>query len=569
MSAKQNELEVAAELWFRDFGGRPDSGEDAGPAMRRAIEAAAAMKSAVRLILEPGRYDFYADTAEKAVYYITNTASEEENPYPLKTIAIFMKRLCDFTLDGNGALFMFHGKVTMFAVDQCEGIVIHNLKTDFARPTVVEMKIENLGQDFIDVIVHPDSRYSIRDGKLVWMGENWQFSDGLMQACDLSANTTWRIDNMLEQASYAEELSSRRLRFHYEQFPQVPLSKNWLLQARDGIRDQVGIFIHRSKNIQLTNVSLHFMHGLGIVGQYSENLSFRQLDLSPRMEACRSVAAFADFIHLSGCRGKVEIKNSRFVGSHDDAVNVHGTHLRIVAQPSPNQVVVRFMHAQTYGFEAFDEGDEIEFVRGRSLMPFASNKVTHTEMVSKRELLLTLAHPVPDGVEEGDVLENVTWTPEVEIRDNYFARIPTRGILVTTRRKVVIAGNVFERLQMSAVLVADDAAYWYESGRVENLMIRENQFIKCGGPDVPIIAIAPEIEEAEQCEPVHHNITILYNVFVLPTQDTLVLDAKSTRSLDFRRNTVRAGASLVQVEDAVRLVACSNISMEENRLETI
>ncbi|GGG68425.1 alpha-1,3-galactosidase-related protein [Paenibacillus radicis (ex Gao et al. 2016)] len=569
MSANQNEQAVEADLWFRDFGGRPDSGEDAGPAMRRAIEAAAAMKSAVRLILEPGRYDFYAETADKAIYYITNTASEEENPNPLKTIAIFMKELRNFTLDGNGALFMFHGKVTMFAMDHCEAIVIQNLRTDFARPTVVEMKIEDLGKDFIDVVVHPDSHYFFREGKLTWVGENWQFFEGLMQACDLSTNTTWRMDNVLEQASRIEELSPRRLRFHYEQFPKEPLSKKWRLQIRDGIRDQVGMFIHRSKDVQLMNVSLHFMHGLGIVGQYSENLSFSQLDLSPRMETCRSVAAFADFVHLSGCRGKIEIKNSRFVGSHDDVVNVHGTHLRIVAQPSPNQVVVRFMHAQTYGFEAFYAGDEIEFVRRRSLKPFASSKVIHAEMLNRRELLLTLEHPVPGGVEEGDVLENVTWTPEVEIRDNYFARIPTRGILVTTRRKVVIAGNVFDRLKMSAVLIADDAAYWYESGRVENLMIRENQFIECGGPGLPIIAIAPENEETEQSEPVHENVMILYNIFVLPTQETLVLEAKSTRSLAFKRNTVRAGASLVTIEDAIHLVACSDVSMEENRLENL
>ena len=53
-------------------------------------------------------------------------------------------------------------------------------------------------------------------------------------------------------------------------------------------------------------------------------------------------------------------------------------------------------------------------------------------------------------------VENVTWTPEVEIRNNYFSRIPTRGILVTTRRKVVIEDNVFYRIPMSGVLVSDD-----------------------------------------------------------------------------------------------------------------
>ena len=41
------------------------------------------------------------------------------------------------------------------------------------------------------------------------------------------------------------------------------------------------------------------------------------------------------------------------------------------------------------------------------------------------------------------VVENVTYTPEVIVRNNYFSRIPTRGLLVTTRRKVLIESNTF------------------------------------------------------------------------------------------------------------------------------
>lgn len=58
---------------------------------------------------------------------------------------------------------------------------------------------------------------------------------------------------------------------------------------------------------------------------------------------------------------KIRIINSRFEGAQDDPINVHGTHLKVIAYEPGNKIVVRFMHPQSYGFEAFFPGDEVEF----------------------------------------------------------------------------------------------------------------------------------------------------------------------------------------------------------------
>ena len=80
-------------------------------------------------------------------------------------------------------------------------------------------------------------------------------------------------------------------------------------------------------------------------------------------------------------------------------------------------------------------------------------------MKNEREILITLDRNIPQTIRDKKelVVENVTYTPEVLIRNNYFARIPTRGILVSTRRKVLIENNTFFRMQMSGILIADDA----------------------------------------------------------------------------------------------------------------
>ncbi|MFC4810081.1 right-handed parallel beta-helix repeat-containing protein [Paenibacillus sp. GCM10023250] len=553
-----------ARIRLTDYGAVPDSGRDALPAMRRAIEAAERHAGPAVLECPPGRYDFYPGEAARAPYYITNTASEEENPDVTKTIAILLKGIGRLTLDGNGSLFLFHGRVTMLALDGCDDVEIRDLHLDYVRPTVAEMTVTAAGTGYMDVEVHPDSRYELQDGKVYWTGDGWRFNAGPMQAFDPVRNRTWRIDN-LGEAARAEELAPGRLRFHLDGASGEPAGR--VLQVRDGLRDQVGVFIHRSRNIRLTGGGIHFMHGLGIVCQYSEDLRFSELDLSPRPETGRTVTAFADFIHVSGCRGRVEIEGCRFIGGHDDPVNVHGTHLRLVGMPEPNRVLLRFMHPQTYGFQPFFPGDEAAFVKSATLLPYGSGRVRAVQAVSPRDWLLTLEADAPAGAEPGDAVENVTWNPELHVHGNYFARIPTRGVLVTTRRKAVIEGNVFDGTTMSGVLVADDAESWFESGPVRDLTIRGNRFAGCGSAEHPVICVAPENRVADAASPVHEGIVIEGNR--IETSLAAALDAKSVRGLRFANNAVVPAEGAAEdgapaAASLIRLDACSGVTVNGN-----
>ncbi|WP_315795214.1 right-handed parallel beta-helix repeat-containing protein [Paenibacillus sp. BIC5C1] len=566
---EQEHITNSTTIRLTDYGAVPDSELDTQPAMVRAIQAAAEIPGPVVLDCARGRYHFYPEEAIRAPYYISNTTSEEENPDVTKTIAILFKGMTDVTLEGNGSLFIFHGKQTLFLLDNCINVEIRNLRTDYHQPTVTEMTIISSGKHYFDARVHPDSRYQIRDNKLTWLGEGWSFAEGPMQTYDPLRNTTWRIDNWLELAQSVEELEPMTIRLHFDFQPAVV--PGHVLQNRDGIRDQVGVFMTECSDITWRDVSMHFLHGLGVVGQFSTNLTFSRMNLAPRTETERTVAGFADFLHISSCRGKVAVRDSYFSGSHDDPVNVHGTYLRIVDQPAVDRVKVRFMHPQTYGLPAFYPGDEIEFVRSGSLTTYASNNVVAVERLSTRELLLTLAHPVPDGIGSHDVIENVTWTPEVEITNNHFARVPTRGILVTTRRKVLITENTFERMSMNAILIAVDAESWYESGRVEDVMIFDNHFIECGGSEHPVIFISPENVVVDESAPVHRQIVILNNRFET-CGDVPILSAKSTRGLVFKSNKICSPSEtgkLPCVEEAVYVTACSEVDIVDNTFTNV
>jgi hypothetical protein len=283
----------------------------------------------------------------------------------------------------------------------------------------------------------------------------------------------------------------------------------------------------------------------------------------------RIVSAIADCFHFSGCRGTILLDSCLTSGSHDDAVNVHGIHLQIVARPAPDILRVRFMHPQTWGFNAFFPGDSIAYVDPQSLLPIGYGIVRKAAMIDRREMELELAAAPPDSIIVGDCLENLTWTPAVEIRHCRFERTNTRGVLVTTRRKVVIEDNVFYHTGMQAILIADDALSWFESGAVRDVLIRRNRFVGGGYNSVPddyVIAVAPENRKVVAGEFVHHDIRIEDNTF--DTSDGLLLSAKSVDGLSFLRNRVivrgdrnRVNAHVPAGRSPIRITDCAHLQL--------
>ena len=137
------------------------------------------------------------------------------------------------------------------------------------------------------------------------------------------------------------------------------------------------------------------------------------------------------------------------------------------------------------------------------------------------------------------------------------SRIPTRGFLITTRRRVLVQDNEFLATHMSAILLEDDAKGWYESGCVRDMTLRRNRFIRCGEP---VININPQ--NSVPNDAVHQNIRILDNEFVL--REGTGVRAKSTRGLCITGNTLYAQP---QLDDgsAIQTSGCSDVTLEKNR----
>lgn len=534
----------------------PESG-DMTKKIQAAIEQARSYNGkAVVIELQNANYNIHRESSSQMLYYISNTTSEKENPDQTKHIGLWLKGLKNITIDGKGAHLITHGEMTCFVIDQCENITFRNFTVTAADPTVPELTVAEVGERHLTVRIHPQSQYRIEEGKFSFVGHDWSLSGGIAQSYDPQMDITWRSWSPFTGLRKAIELEPNLLRFVYDATPQA--KPGLIFQMRDAIRDQACGLIQFSKNITLDNLHLAFLGNFGLVGQLSENITYRNMAFEPEAGSGRTCAGFADFVQMSGCKGKISIENSRFSGAHDDPINIHGTHLAVTEFLSPNQIVVRYMHHQTYGFQSFLPGNTVEFIDPHSLLSLSSAKVKKAEMKNEREIILTLDKAMDSDIKkvEGLVVENVTYTPEVVIRGNYFSRIPSRGVLVSTRRKVLIEDNTFFRMQMSGILIADDARSWFESGMARDVTIRNNNFIECGGP---VIFIAPENDRNEGS--VHRNITITNNRFRLTGTDAI--SAKSVDGLKITDNLFLSPVpsdllNLVKTQD------CKNIIMEGN-----
>ena len=502
--------------------------------IRTALEKAAAMKgSPVTLKLDLGVWNIPREDAIVRKYYVSNTTSESENPDPSKHIALLLRGLRNVTIDGSGSTIMLDGEMSAFIIDSCQNITLRNLTIDNAHPTQTEMTVEADGKDYMICRTHATSQYRIKNGKVEWYGRGWAFTNGIAQWYDPVRDVTWRDWSPTDNVVEAREMEHGKLYIKYNKKPEVPVGT--VFQMRDAIRREVCGLIWQSKNVRLDNVRVYYLSNFGVVGQVSENISIHRCWFAPEEGSGRTNAGFADFVQMSGCRGLIDITDTKFAGAHDDPINVHGTHLQIVRATSANTLLLRYMHHQTFGFQSFHSGDDIEIVNPETLLAEGTFKVKSARMVSPREIEITLNKPVSaDLLKNGArVVENITWTPRVHIARCHFSRIPTRGILITTRQPSVIEDNYFYGMQMSAILVADDARSWFESGPVHNLVIRNNVFNRCLGS---IIWINPENRKNEGA--VQRNITIENNVFTLNSKDDKPVVFHSVDNLKINNNLV-------------------------------
>lgn len=494
-----------------------------------APRACGSAEQPVRIRFLPGRYDWEPAGLLRRRLAISNTNDCPEEP---KAIAMELAGVRHLRVEGKQAHFFCRGKMVQIHLEEAADVCLSGFSFDYARPTVSEYRVTELGEHHALCRVHADSAYRLEGGRLIWVGEGWELpSEDCWAQVVRDVNTARRGAPLLGRQRL-RELEPGLLRAEFERNPGLELGCGY--QERSQRRDGCGVFCERSERIRLVDVEMNFMHGMGIVCQFSQDLRFSCLRVVPSRG--RTAAAWADILHCSGCMGQLVVEECLLSAANDDAINVHGTHLRLSAlHPDRCGGTLRFCHPQTFGFAAFREGDAVQFTDGETLLPLGEATVRRAELSADgRSMELRWDAPAPETCRCGrDVLENLSATPALTVRHCMVRGITTRGFLVTTRRPVRIIGNGFVSTGMPALLIENDANYWFESGPVQDMEIRGNRFIRCAEP---VICFNPQV--LRHAGAVHRNIRIEDNDFELLRGCALGL--RATEAVSFLGNRCRA-----------------------------
>jgi len=348
----------------------------------------------------------------------------------------------------------------------------------------------------------------------------------------------------------------------------------------DKVRECTGGFACESKNVSLEDINIHFMHGFGFLIQMSEDVSFNRCNFVPREGTDRHTTSYADLIHASGAKGKIKIENCKFSNAHDDPINIHGTYTRVKSQKDEHTLTLEYVHNQQNGFVQYHVGDKVIFYARNNLEAAENGKeFTVAKVVnplengnSVKEMTVTFEESIPSyvGVDKKYVAENITYTPEVYIAGNSFYTIPTRGILCTTGKKVIIENNTFDGMTMASIYLSNDCNVWYESGPIKDMTIRNNTFyvkraMRKATWRKGAIFIDPIVKSVGLGEnPVHKNITIEDNTFYMEHENVIL--AKATENITFKNNKVEKLDSKKSDKKIKAFVfsGCKNTVIENN-----
>jgi len=522
-----------------DFGAMVNSRQNVTGAVKAALEEAREMDNPL-LLFKKGRYDFWPQYSEERVYYESNTS--DINP---KRLGILVEGFGNLVIDGGGADFVFHDRMQPVTVDHSTGVELRNFTIDWDIPLTAQAEVLEVNdQSMLLKIDKQESPFVIEEGRIQFVGEGWK--SPLRSVMEIERESRLIAPQTgdpgccgrgWDWAQWVEEKPGL-LRVHKPFGERRPDVGNYLI-LRHSIRDHAGIFIYHSQDTRVEQVEVYHTAGLGILSQYSENISIHGVKMVPNPHKNRYLSGHDDGFHFSNCRGQITVSHCEFAALMDDPINIHGTSVRVEEKLADNRLRCRFIHHQSVGMQWARPGEQVGFIESISLCTMAEGRVEDFRVLSPEEFEISFEEALPEDLLVGDALENLSWTPDAHIQNNRFMSCRARGLLLSTPGKVVIEGNHFES-SGSAILIAGDANNWYESGAVKDVLIRNNVF---AAPCLTslyqfseaVISIYPEIPDLEASEQkFHRNIRILDNEFHL--YDYPVLYAISVDGLEFKGN---------------------------------
>ena len=525
----------------------------------------------VKIIFPEGRFYISPEFAGGKYLAITN----HDNGY--KNIAFDIEGFSGLEIEGRNTEFVFKDFIMPFHVHDSEDIFFHGFSIDWKYPLYIQGEIlrSSMEEGYYDVKFHKagyDWTFG-KNGKINFPTSRPYSSVGESLVFDPATNApaygSQKFDIHRKGVDVkAEKLKDGtiRIRENLKAYPPVGSVINF--KGPNGENRYAPAFhVIGSSGIHFKDIDIYHAPGMGILCEKTEDISLENIRVTVPEGSGRTVSTTADATHFCNCRGTVTMEDCLFENMLDDGTNVHGTYVEISEIIDEKSVRVRLGHPQQAGFEFAGKGDEVYFLMAPEAEREMTGKISGIRQINEVYSVITFESPVPSGLKTGDILENKTWNTSLfSIKDCTIRNNRARNIVIKAPGKVIITGNRLSSM-MTSVLMRDEIAFWYESGAVEDVLIKDNIFGDCvtGCSDYGVITISPRIKEPFTKAPWDRNIRIISNNF--RTFDNILVQAYNVDGLVIKDNSyTKSGTYPAFNPDAKPIYTenCKNVLIEDN-----
>ncbi|MDP0495925.1 MAG: right-handed parallel beta-helix repeat-containing protein [Verrucomicrobiota bacterium JB024] len=463
----------AAVIHVKDYGARPDDGQDDTQAIRAALEACRALPAA-RVELDPGRYDLLKD--------MEGVVAGDD----LDQIALLLADLSNLTLAGQGTELILHKTASALVFRRCRNIVVSGLAIDWENPPYAQGVVVKEYNGALDIQLEPG--YDPEQAGTVNMVMRFDSGSRLLddkepvtlhcgrKAVSQGSVVLEYVYAPWETFSLGDGVVRMQCNDEAGQQLQRALREGDLILLRYGDYRNNGITIMDSDRIALRDVSIYAAAGMGYWANNSSNLHLDGFAIEPRPGSGRLMSVTADGVHFKDCFGVLMMENSTVVRQADDCLNIKSRYHRILEQFGerltlklwrPNSMVPeegeRFALFSAYGEEL-------------GSLTLSNIEATDDPLVWEAQIDPTAAR---NWKTDAALLASLDRSPErVVVRNCNLGENRGRGILLQARN-VLIEGNRIHSTSDRAIWVTHDPVRFGEAFPPSQVMIRNNRIIDC------------------------------------------------------------------------------------------
>ncbi len=528
----------------------------------------------VTLKFDKGTYDFYPEEAPQEFLSLSNNCSGE------RKIAFLMKGMKDVKVEGNGAEFMFHGRIVPFALMDSENVELSGFSIDYDYPWTFEGEVlsnDPVARSFT-VRVLSDQKYRIEGDRLFFGGYDWEYPMGESISFDPATRRPCYDTGAYDHGYWSGEMGAREIGDGIVEFTRLsardvpPVGSIWDDKGPTSLnRSYPGIAILSSKNVNVNDVHVYRCGAMALLAEYCENVSVKGFSTVQHEGSPRMITSSADATHFVDCKGQVVLENCQFESMLDDATNIHGVYMKVDSVLSTNSFTATFGHWQQEGNHFADAGDQLRFVDKTSLQPVAEVKLTGIDKSDRSRYVMTVDGDLSSIASQPDryAVENATRVANVIIRNCTVQHNRARSLLISTAGDVLIENCDFAS-QMAGIRICGDANYWFESGNTRNVVIRGNTFtdLAIGGREPQaILQIDPIIPKDARTNDFFYHDRIVFEDNVISTFDRQVIYALSVKSLSIKNNTfidTKSYAPLFPELSVIDIQYCGDVDIMGN-----